>query len=68
MQIFLAKIKNETTETDKYNILKENKIPNQWNREYRMYVNAIEIISIPETNNTNVSTLILGLTNLRLRQ
>jgi len=68
MQIFLEKIKSETTEANEYNILKEYEIPNQWNRWHRMYANTIEIISIPETNNTNVSTLVLGLTNLRLRQ
>jgi hypothetical protein len=68
MQIFLEKIKSITTEANEYNILKEDKIPNQWNRRHRMYANTIEITSIAKSNNMNVSILVLGLTNLRLRQ
>jgi hypothetical protein len=57
MKIFFEKIKNTTIEINEYNVLKENKIPNQWNRWRRMYAKATEIISITNTNSMNVGML-----------
>jgi hypothetical protein len=68
MQIFFRKIKNTIAETTKYNVLKENTIPNQWNRLYRIYVSATETISTTNINNINVSISAFGLTNLRFKQ
>jgi len=68
MQIFFRKIKNIMAETTKYNVLKENTIPNQWNRPYKIYVDANEIVSITNTHNINVSISVFGLTNLRFKQ